>query len=375
MFKPKHILIFPFLLNLSACATYNKHVDYGEETDGVLSGFVSYDMVANANERHNEALKQAFINVKAYGVASEKSGKYQTLTQSAFLVGGAYSAAAFLFESDAEGISRAVQDNLAGVGIVGGVLAGFNSAINSAQREELFSNARHSAICIMNNSHKISSRGKNNKNLLDDINRSKLFLSFLNVKLIGAMSETDKKKVQEWIDFAAPIVERANTYQRSYYETPDDVMLRLDELASNVTRSIKGEAISVTDAARSILRAGRDNQRHENTQSEAPPDTSSDQITAMSDGVAENFLINQNLDAMDDNEKNLMFKGDYRNVDGTLKIMTSEQERLIIEYYISSLMNLQAKLQDTATPHDLLNACTIEMTGVTVPTAEEASAG
>lgn len=345
----KHILLPVSCLVLSACATHEKHVDYGQwDTDEQRSdatGYIQFNF-SDAENRHKEAFKQSYVHAQSYAVASEKSGQNTNIIQSIYLVGGAYSAAAFLFESDPDGISRAVQDNLAGVGLAGGLLASFRNSISADKRQEVFSSARKATICIMNNSDKVSNDGLGNEELDDEIETANLFLSLLKGAYAIAPTDAQKAEIKKWVDYVEPVVTQANNYNNAYLESPSTIMAQLDLISSNVTKQLKGESISLNDAATSLLKAGRSNQKHEEATEETQPSSDAASLSFLNTGV---------------NKSRVGFNA-----------MAGLNTSLDFNSGVLAVVELQAKLKDTVTTHNLIKSCAVELTGTSVPTIEEA---
>lgn len=341
-------------LTLSSCASvsYPKRVDYGtwdaSKSRANATGFIKHSYSDPIN-RHKEAFKQSFIMKESFARASNKAIENTDTTEFIYLIGGTYAAGAFLFESDATGISKAVQDNLAGVGLVGGIISALRSRKNANEQRQIFSKAQSAANCVLLNGDIVNARGIENETLKGEIQEAKTFLSLLQTAYSLTGDKASKAEIKLWIDFVSPIVEQANNSVDSYNDAPNDMMLELDEIANNVTKLIEGDVVSLADTAKALIDAGRSNQKHEEVKQDQQPSSDTAALTA----------LDSTLNAAIANKNNIRTKNKKASITGNFGD------------YVSALVTLQSELEDTVTAQKLIKACSAELTGTTISTIVE----
>lgn len=354
MIKKTALFCSILFLSLSACVSvpYPKHVDYGtweaDKNRSQATGFVKHPYSHPVN-RHKEAFKQSFIMKESFERASNKALKNTDTTEFLYLIGGTYAAGAFLFESDTTGISKAVQDNLAGVGLVGGVISALRARKNANEQRQIFSKAQSAANCVLLNGDIVSARGIQNGKLSGEIQEAKTFLSLLKTAYSLTGDKALKAEIKLWIDYVSPIVKQANNSVDSYNDAPNDMMLELDEIANNVTKLIEGDVVSLADTAKALIDAGRSNQKHEEVKQDQQPSSDTSALTA----------LNSTLTMAITNKNNIRRKNKKANITGNFGD------------YVSALVALQSQLEDTVTAQKLIKACSAELTGTTISTVVE----
>ncbi len=335
------------LLLLSACTTVSKFSNYGSYKTGSKTSSVTKpgyfkcaDKSTNVLQlecRYEEANVQSLIFYKAYENAAIGASKQDRWTQNGLLVGGAASAAMFLFESDPGGISKSVQDNLAGIGLAAAVISSYRSSVNATQKFEYLSNARKASICVIRYGELIKTRGLENEALFAADFQNALDL-LVNFKSLEAQGNTDPK-LPPLIAKIEQIVQLARQNKATYRRAPDEMMAGIDEINHQVHNGLKGAEITLAGVSETIFKAGKNSGKF--------AETKKNDVQGMANSLTPTA-------------------GGVRGV----KSLVARGGATSIPTLFNSLINMQVNIEDTATPYTLLKACAGNLVGQAPPEPE-----